>query len=103
MERVGRHENFFDLGGHSLLLLQIHDRLREQFGAGAGNLRIVDLFKYPSVFALAGHLTVTLSGMAPKPPDPGPPPAAKAEERAAQSRTAVRQERFLKARRKLHE
>jgi catechol 2,3-dioxygenase-like lactoylglutathione lyase family enzyme len=112
VERVGRHDNFFDLGGHSLLLLQIHDRLRERFGlgaeaaggeGGAGSLPIVDLFKYPSVAALAGHLTTALSGAAAKPPDPMPPPAAKAKERAAQGRTAVRQERFLKARRKLHE
>jgi hypothetical protein len=109
VERVGLHDNFFDLGGHSLLLLQIHDRLRERFGlgaeaaGGAGSLPIVDLFKYPSVSALAGHLTAALSGLAPKPPDSGPPSAAKAKERAAQGRTAVRQERFLKARRKLHE
>jgi acyl carrier protein len=107
IERVGLHDNFFDLGGHSLLLIQIHDRLRERFGAGAGNLPIVDLFKYPTVSALARHLRQELAGSrslaVARPPAPPTPPAEKVEERAARSRTAVRQERFLKARRKLHE
>ena len=29
VERVGRHDNFFDLGGHSLLLVQLIERLRQ--------------------------------------------------------------------------
>src|SRR5258708_25046887 len=29
IERVSIEENFFDLGGHSLLLVQMHTRLRE--------------------------------------------------------------------------
>ena len=28
VERVGRHDNFFDLGGHSLLIIQLVERLR---------------------------------------------------------------------------
>ncbi|MBX9848018.1 MAG: non-ribosomal peptide synthetase, partial [Rhodocyclaceae bacterium] len=29
IERVGRHDNFFDLGGHSLLVIQMIERLRQ--------------------------------------------------------------------------
>jgi hypothetical protein len=31
VERVGRHDNFFDLGGHSLLVIQVMVRMREAF------------------------------------------------------------------------
>lgn len=44
--------SFFDLGGNSLLLLQVHKRLKEQHP----ELRLTDLFKYPTVGALAAHL-----------------------------------------------
>jgi amino acid adenylation domain-containing protein len=52
--RVGRDENFFDLGGHSLLLVQVHARLRGLFPEA--ELGIVDLFRYPTVRALAEAL-----------------------------------------------
>lgn len=44
--------SFFDLGGNSLLLLQVHKRLKEHHPA----LRLTDLFKYPTVGDLAAHL-----------------------------------------------
>ncbi len=53
LERVGVHDNFFELGGHSLLLAQVHERLRE---ALALQIPIVDLFRFPTVAALAEHL-----------------------------------------------
>ncbi|HJU05659.1 MAG TPA: amino acid adenylation domain-containing protein [Nitrospiraceae bacterium] len=53
VERVGRHDNFFDLGGHSLLLVQVHSRLQEVL---ARSLSMVDLFRCPTVEALAVHL-----------------------------------------------
>jgi hypothetical protein len=52
-ERVGLHDNFFDLGGHSLLLGQIHSRLARLLGR---SLSMVDLFRFPTVAALARHL-----------------------------------------------
>jgi hypothetical protein len=45
--------NFFDLGGHSLLALQVQGRVREALGH---ELRVVDLFRHPSVRALASHI-----------------------------------------------
>jgi amino acid adenylation domain-containing protein/non-ribosomal peptide synthase protein (TIGR01720 family) len=53
VERVGAHDNFFELGGNSLLLLQVSSRLQAELG---GELRMVDLFRYPTVGALAASL-----------------------------------------------
>ena len=53
VEQVGIHDNFFDLGGHSLRLLQVHLRLREALHR---ELPLFELFQYPTVSALASHL-----------------------------------------------
>jgi acyl-coenzyme A synthetase/AMP-(fatty) acid ligase/acyl carrier protein len=53
IERVGRHDNFFDLGGHSLLLVQVQSRLQEALGR---ELSITALFQFPTVSSLAGYL-----------------------------------------------
>lgn len=53
LENVGVTDNFFDLGGHSLLLLQVHERLIEELKVG---IPVVDLFQYPTVRSLAEHL-----------------------------------------------
>ena len=53
IDQVGVDDNFFDLGGHSILLLQAHTRLRERFG---NDLSIVDLLQYPTVRSLARYL-----------------------------------------------
>jgi len=54
VDEVGAHDNFFDLGGHSLLLSQVHHKLFEAFG---GEVQILELFQYPTVSALAEHLS----------------------------------------------
>lgn len=54
LEKVGTQDNFFDLGGHSLLLAQVHARLCEALKT---DLSIVKLFQYPTISALAAHLT----------------------------------------------
>ena len=48
--QVSLHGNFFQLGGHSLLLVQMHERLREEFESP---VTLVELFKYPTVSSLA--------------------------------------------------
>jgi acyl carrier protein len=53
VENVDIDDNFFDLGGHSLLIMQIHRRLREQFKR---DLSLVDLFRHPTISSLARHL-----------------------------------------------
>jgi amino acid adenylation domain-containing protein len=54
VERVGVHDGFFDLGGHSLLLAQAHSRLRNTLNR---DISMVDLFKYPTISALAKYLS----------------------------------------------
>jgi amino acid adenylation domain-containing protein/FkbM family methyltransferase len=53
VERVGVHDNFFDIGGHSLLMIQAHAKLRRAFGP---DVSVVDMFKYPTVNSLARYL-----------------------------------------------
>ncbi len=54
LERVGIYDNFFDLGGHSMLMVQLHSRLR---GALGRDIPIVDLFGHPTISSLAEFLS----------------------------------------------
>jgi acyl carrier protein len=54
LDRIGLHDNFFDLGGHSLLLVKLHVALRKEFG---GDLALVELFQRTTVAAQADRLT----------------------------------------------
>jgi 3-oxoacyl-(acyl-carrier-protein) synthase/acyl carrier protein len=56
LERVGLSDNFFDLGGHSLLLVQVWSKLRELLGR---QVPVLELFKYPTIGSLAKHLSNT--------------------------------------------
>ena len=53
LEQVNVEVNFFDFGGHSLLLVQMHSLLREKLNS---EFPIVALFEHPTVRALAKHL-----------------------------------------------
>ena len=54
LERIGINDNFFDLGGHSLLLTQVHSRLSPKYSDV--ELSIVDLFRYPTIYLLARYI-----------------------------------------------
>jgi len=51
--RVGRNDNFFDLGGHSLLVVQVQSRIQKKLGRV---LPIVEFFQHPTVTTLAARL-----------------------------------------------
>jgi len=53
MEKVGIDDNFFDLGGHSMLLVRIQGKLSEAFNR---DISIIELFKYPTVNTLAQYV-----------------------------------------------
>jgi aryl carrier-like protein len=53
VETVGVHDNFFDLGGNSLLIIQLYHKLREVLSS---ELLLTDLFQYPTISSLAKSL-----------------------------------------------
>ena len=50
VEGIGSNDNFFDLGGHSLMMVRIRSRLREILQA---DLAIIDMFRHPTISSLA--------------------------------------------------
>ncbi|WP_167784701.1 MupA/Atu3671 family FMN-dependent luciferase-like monooxygenase [Ramlibacter rhizophilus] len=53
LDEVARDSNFFDLGGHSLLVIQVQRRLKDAVGQ---EVSITDMFRLPTVAAIAEHL-----------------------------------------------
>jgi amino acid adenylation domain-containing protein len=58
-DHVGVEDNFFDLGGHSLRLGQVHARLQTLFPQPPA---LVELFEYPTVRTLAARLDAVAAG-----------------------------------------
>ncbi|GAB3938212.1 hypothetical protein GCM10027614_17840 [Micromonospora vulcania] len=79
-DEVGRDDSFFDVGGQSLLLGQVQQRLTERFGVRLPMLR---LFDHPTVAAQARLVDPPPPATAPSTPVPAaviavPPPAVTA-------------------------
>ncbi|MBW3656388.1 MAG: AMP-binding protein, partial [Gemmatimonadetes bacterium] len=89
VERVGIDDNFFDLGGHSLLLVRVHTRLRPSLPR---EVSVVDLFRHATVRALAAF--VAQGG-----PD-APAGRQQVDERARRQKSALDRQRQLAAQRK---
>jgi amino acid adenylation domain-containing protein len=79
VEKVGIHDNFFDLGGHSLLVVQINMKLREILNR---DLSIVEIFQNPTIKSLAEHLSQKSSA---------PTALNKMRERVGKQRVALNQ------------
>lgn len=76
LEQVGTDDNFFDVGGTSILSLQVASRLSTELGQP---LRAVKLYEYPTIRGLAQYLTQSYPiQIAPRPsisPQPSQPEA----------------------------
>lgn len=56
VERIGVNDNFFDAGGHSLLMVQVHNKLSELFDK---KIAIVEMFAKPTISGLAEYFSET--------------------------------------------
>lgn len=54
LDHIGTEDNFFEIGGDSVLILQIHQRLSRLVDR---DLSVVDLFKYPKIAELASFIS----------------------------------------------
>src|SRR6185312_5895887 len=53
IDKVGVTDNFFDLGGHSLLLVELHAKLQDHLER---KFELLELFKYPTIRTFAEFL-----------------------------------------------
>ncbi|HLL52073.1 MAG TPA: SDR family oxidoreductase, partial [Myxococcaceae bacterium] len=79
VEGIDIHTSFFAMGGQSILLIQVLSRLKQALNR---ELSVVELFRYPTVSALAAYLGKEQAAK---------PSFSKAAERAQKQREAVRQ------------
>lgn len=87
LPRVGTNDNFFDIGGHSLLTIQVHGRLNETLDR---KVSLVDLFRYPTVKSLSRYLDG----------DDGKAELKKTRERAAGRKAAMAKRRAARGSRR---
>ncbi len=72
--RIAAKDNFFDLGGHSLLAVQAHREIRAM--PGAAGLSITDIFRFPTLGALAARVESLEGGAGVTAPNVAPQAAA---------------------------
>ena len=53
-EKFGPDDNFFDVGGHSLLIVRLRSLIEQRLGVEVSN---IDLFQYVTIRSLARHLS----------------------------------------------
>lgn len=85
LSQVGVDENFFETGGNSLLMSEVHARLRRDLAA---DLSLVDLYRYPTIRTLAHHLRLRDEVASDS-------PIAAVKARAERRRTGFAQRRLL--------
>jgi amino acid adenylation domain-containing protein len=88
LEQIGTQDNFFDLGGHSLMIIEVQRKLRETLKQEIG---IVEMFKYPTIGALARHLSHE---------DAGAQAISQQSERADARRASIRERALSRPKRK---
>ncbi|MDX1453784.1 MAG: phosphopantetheine-binding protein, partial [Oleiphilaceae bacterium] len=88
VNEVGRQDNFFDIGGHSLLVIQVLKELREHEKVTKA-VQMTDLFRHTTIEALARFIASEGDG------EP-----AQSGAKAASSRVAARKAAMSRRRRR---
>lgn len=88
LSKVGRNDNFFDLGGHSLSITEVYGAIRQRLTT---DIKLVDLFNYPTVASVAALID---GGQ-----DEEQGAARKGRDRAAMRREALQRRRTNRGRR----
>jgi aryl carrier-like protein len=88
VEEVGIHDNFFEVGGNSLLLVEAHGRLRRVLER---DLTLVEVMRHPTIESLARYLAQRVEG---EPTTSG----ATAQTRGQSQRLAFRRQKAARAR-----
>lgn len=55
IDEVSRNANFFDIGGNSIRMAQVHCKLRMVESFDTSRLTVTDMFQYPTINSLAQH------------------------------------------------
>ena len=92
------NDNFFDLGGHSLLAVQAHREIRDR--AGVAQLSITDVFRFPTLAALAARIEALAEDSAPQPAKAAAPPKSPPEPLGNSRADIMRKRREMRARRR---
>jgi len=92
VEAIDRDDNFFDLGGHSLLLMKVNLKLKHHCGK---EISLVEMFKYPTIATLADFLSGQQNG-------DSPDSLQKIQERAANRRETSQQQRARRQKYRSH-
>src|SRR5205085_34567 len=88
VDEIGREDNFFDLGGHSLLLMKVNLKLKHHCGK---EISLVEMFKYPTISTLAEFLSGHQNG-------DSPDSLQKIQERVANRRETSQEQRARRQR-----
>ena len=56
LEKVGINDNFFDVGGDSLLIAKVYNELNNIFPSETQNISFIEMYKYTTISSLANYL-----------------------------------------------
>ena len=89
---VGLDDNFFEIGGHSMLVARMQERLSVELER---EMTVVELFQFPTIAALSAHLDASARTVPPPAAGDAPRETAPAEatERGTSRREMMRRQR----------
>jgi acyl carrier protein len=89
-DQVGIRDNFFDIGGNSLGIIQVNEKLKELFNQ---DIHVLALFEYPTIASIIQYLEKNLQDI--------PVPGQDYEEKDRREKTGRGQNKMRQRRGKL--